>query len=83
MIEIKFKSYEPNFKNLGKKVLLSDGVLDYLNLQASTIKKRAGRGFTVKTFKGKKRGNALVVASTKKAKKANSKKNILLKSLRG
>ena len=64
-----------------RELLKSSEMQDVLKKHATTIKNRAGDGYEQDFYVGKNRANAMVKAETFKARKDNSKNNILLKAV--
>ena len=65
------------------ELLKSDDVAAVCKQYAEAVASRAGDGYTVDTFVGKTRVNAMVSAETKEAYNENLKNNTLLKALGG
>lgn len=65
-----------------REFLKSEAVKNMLEEKAKAIQQRAGDGYEVSTYVGKKRANASVRANTIKAIKDTKKNNTLLKAVR-
>lgn len=63
------------------ELMKSQAMQDVLNERAKTIKERAGDGYEQDIYIGKNRANAMVSATSKKARKDNSENNTLLKAV--
>ena len=64
------------------QLLKSPEMQKVLTEKASAIKKRAGDGYEQDSYVGKSRANAMVKATSYKAKRDNIKNNTLLKAVR-
>lgn len=78
MAKNKFKL---NYAGIGS-LLKSVEMQDVLSEHATNIKNRAGEGYEQDVFVGKTRANAMVKATTYKAKRDNMRNNTLLKAVR-
>lgn len=65
-----------------REMLKSDGMKAICMQQASAIRSRCGDGYEVDSYNGKNRVNAMVFASSPKAKKENLKNNTILKAMK-
>ncbi|MCK1227507.1 hypothetical protein [Streptococcus uberis] len=63
------------------ELMKSQEMQDVLSEHAKTIKDRAGDGYEQDVYVGKNRANAMVSATSKKAKKDNLENNTLLKAV--
>ncbi|MGV3011529.1 hypothetical protein [Streptococcus thoraltensis] len=77
MNDIKFKLNSNGVKNL----LKSSEMQSVLKEKASTIRNRCGDGYKQDVYVGRNRANAMVSASSYKAKKDNLKNNTILKAV--
>ncbi|MBS7578405.1 MULTISPECIES: hypothetical protein [unclassified Enterococcus] len=78
MAKNKFKL---NYSGVGQ-LLKSAEMQSVLNEKATAIKNRCGDGYEQDVYVGKTRANAMVSATSYKAKKENMKNNTLLKAVR-
>lgn len=78
MAKNKFKL---NYSGVGQ-LLKSAEMQSVLNEKAAAIKNRCGDGYEQDVYVGKTRANAMVSATSYKAKKENMKNNTLLKAVR-
>ncbi|MEJ8751665.1 hypothetical protein WKS98_03390 [Lagierella sp. ICN-221743] len=65
-----------------KELLKSDGIKNVINSHAQRIYSSLGDGYKVDQYDGVNRSNAMVWASSRKARKDNKKNNTLLKAIR-
>ena len=77
MSNVKFKLNRRGVSELMK----SSNMKQVLSGKASSIQQRCGDGYKSDVFVGKTRANAMVKASTYKARRDNSKNNTLLKAV--
>lgn len=63
------------------ELMKSSAMQEVLKEKASTIRNRCGDGYEQDSYVGQNRANAMVTASTYKAKKDNLKNNTLLKAV--
>lgn len=68
-------------RNGVKSLLKSQEMQSVLKEKASTIRNRCGDGYKQDVFVGRNRANAMVSASSYKAKKDNLKNNTILKAV--
>ncbi|MBO0478726.1 hypothetical protein JZO72_03705 [Vagococcus fluvialis] len=73
--------FKLSYSGVGQ-MLKSTEMQKVLSDKASEVKKRAGDGYEQDVYVGKNRANAMVRASTYKAKRDNMKNNTLLKAVR-
>lgn len=66
-----------------RKLLRSPEMMNICSELADGIQKRCGEGYKKDTYVGKNRVNAQVRAVTYQAKADNSKKNTIMKALKG
>lgn len=66
-----------------RQLLRSKEMKDICAEHASNIQKRVGDGYEVDTYTGQNRVNAMVKATTTRAKRDNMENNTLLKAVRG
>ena len=78
MSKMKFKLNGAGVAELMK----SDAMQVVLDDKATAIKNRCGDGYEQDIYVGKNRANAMVTATSYKAKKENLKNNTLLKAVR-
>lgn len=78
MSNIKFKLNRAGVRELMKSGATQKVLVKY----ASNIKNRAGTGYEQDVYVGKNRANARVWASSREARRDNSKNNTLLKSVK-
>ena len=78
MSKVKFQLNSSGVRNL----LQSSEMQHVLTEYATRVRNRAGDGYEQDIFVGKNRANAMVSATTKKAKKDNLENNTLLKAVR-
>lgn len=78
MSDFKFKLNSTGVKEL----LKSDGIKNVINSHAQRIYSSLGDGYKMDEYDGVNRYNAMVWASSRKAKKDNKKNNTLLKAIR-
>ncbi|RCW16312.1 hypothetical protein CAC02_09195 [Streptococcus gallolyticus] len=63
------------------ELMKSSAMQEVLNEKASTIRSRCGDGYEQDSYVGQNRANAMVTASSFKAKRDNLKNNTLLKAV--
>lgn len=73
--------FKLNYSGVGQ-LLKSAEMQSVLNEKATAIKNRCGDGYEQDVYVGKTRANAMVSATSYKAKKENMKNNTLLKAVR-
>lgn len=78
MGKMKFSLNSTGVSNLMKSAEMQQ----VLKNKATAIRDRCGDGYEQDIYVGKNRANAMISASTKKARKDNAKNNTLLKAVR-
>ena len=75
------KGFKLNYAGVGQ-LMKSEAMQNVLSEHATAIKNRCGDGYEQDIHVGKNRANAMVSATTYKAKKDNLKNNTILKAVR-
>lgn len=75
------KGFKLNYSGVGE-LMKSEAMQKVLTDHATAIKNRCGDGYEQDVHVGKNRANAMVKATTYKAKKDNLKNNTILKAVR-
>jgi phage-related protein len=73
--------FKLNYKGVGE-LMKSEAMQSVLNEYATNIKNRCGDGYEQDIYVGKNRANAMVKATTFKAKKDNMDNNTILKAVK-